>query len=138
MSSGPVQRQRHGGVGGGRDGLGEGGVREAGRVGVPRRLSSHLWFCFFCDPGASVPMGAGSARGQHRGLPALLLLFLEPSQEPADCSLVPTLQLGELFKSVQDDQVPREERSVDKKSENSHVPNFPLTEEIMTELTKPL
>ncbi len=127
MPAGPLQPQRHGSGRGGRNGVGERCIREAGGVRFSRRFSSHLWFCLLCDSGVRVSVGARSIRGQHRGFPALLLLLLEPSREQTDRSVVPLLQLGKLFKSVQGDKVLHEECSQNQKPEDSRVPHFPLT-----------
>ncbi|XP_043957738.1 rap1 GTPase-GDP dissociation stimulator 1 isoform X3 [Gambusia affinis] len=50
------------------------------------------------DSGLAV--GTQPVHGQHRGLPALLLLLLESSWEQTCRALVPILQLGQLFKYV--------------------------------------
>lgn len=127
MPQGALQCQRHGNGRGGRDDLGEGAVPEAGGVGVSRRFPSHLRLCLLRDSGPGLPVGAGSVLGQHRKLPALLLLLLEPSREQTGHRLVPLLQRGKLLEFLQADEVLNQEYSSDKEPEDSRVPYLPMT-----------
>lgn len=127
MSSGPLQPQRDGSGRGGWHDLGEGCICEARGDHLSRRLSSHLWLRLLGHYGPRVSTGAGSVRGQRRSLPALLLLLLAPSWEQTDHPALPALQPGKLFESVQGDQVLNEQHTPNQKSEESHVPHFPLT-----------
>lgn len=81
LSARPVQPEWDGTGGGGRPDLGEGRLREAGGVPVPRRLPPNLRLHLLTHPRPSVSVGGCSVHGQRGSVPAIFLQLPEPLWE---------------------------------------------------------